>query len=488
VLQCLDQVTLVLAKTVDIVIPCYNGARYLPRAVDSALAQTYRPLRILVVDDGSTDATPAVVNSFGGRVAYRHKENGGQASARNAGAADTHGDYLCFLDADDIMLPDMIGDLVQHLDASPQVDLCHCLTLAFSRDDLTHPYAENWRPQCSWPSYLDPLSAICAIHASSALIRRRAYDRVGGFPESRAIQGCEDWLFWLQLVLGGGRPEFVPHLGLLYRQHRQASSSSEQGVALRESRLMREAATMFAAYGASPRSLEVLALGVKSVALKWLALNMRSQFEQLVQLSRQLHPHPAEDALTQRFLDADWRDLPALQLQVCRALLDRDLALLACIPFHRCDDICQLLDGPPGNKQILDQVAPAMSAVVSAEMRLAPRHPSFVGHTAHQLGRLELAKGRLAQAEQRLAEAIRLNPHQLAPQADQALVWARIGRHRDAYSRFGQLAARGPRRLALHLADRTLAYLEHRAGPARPALRALRGNPRLRGLAYWLLR
>ncbi|MBL8115505.1 MAG: glycosyltransferase family 2 protein, partial [Acidobacteria bacterium] len=88
------------APAVDIVIPCFNGERFLGQTLDSALAQTHPAVHVLVVDDGSTDGTRALVEARGGRVGYLHKENGGQASARNLGIARTAAPYVCLLDAD----------------------------------------------------------------------------------------------------------------------------------------------------------------------------------------------------------------------------------------------------------------------------------------------------------------------------------------------------------------------------------------------------
>ncbi len=89
---------------VSIIVNNYNYARFLPEAIDSALVQTYNPLEVIVVDDGSTDGSRGVIASYGKRVLPVLKENGGQASALNAGFAASHGDIVMFLDADDVLL------------------------------------------------------------------------------------------------------------------------------------------------------------------------------------------------------------------------------------------------------------------------------------------------------------------------------------------------------------------------------------------------
>ncbi|HEX3110532.1 MAG TPA: glycosyltransferase family A protein, partial [Thermoanaerobaculia bacterium] len=92
-------------KSVSVVIPSYNYARYLGEAIDSALGQTLPPLEVIVVDDGSTDDTPAVLAAYGDRIRVLRQKNAGVAVARNSGIAAARGECVAFLDADDVWLP-----------------------------------------------------------------------------------------------------------------------------------------------------------------------------------------------------------------------------------------------------------------------------------------------------------------------------------------------------------------------------------------------
>src|SRR6266436_3475630 len=92
---------------VSVIIPCYNQAHFLHEAIDSVLAQTYSNREILVVDDGSSDATAAVARSYP-HVRYVYQENAGPSAARNTGLKQTRGEYLVFLDADDRLLPEAL--------------------------------------------------------------------------------------------------------------------------------------------------------------------------------------------------------------------------------------------------------------------------------------------------------------------------------------------------------------------------------------------
>src|SRR5690242_16227633 len=104
---------------VSIIIDNYNYGRYLAAAIDSALSQTHQPLEVIVVDDGSTDDSRAVLDRYAGRVIAITQANAGQASALNAGFARSHGEAVIFLDADDVLLPEQAARVAAALEASP---------------------------------------------------------------------------------------------------------------------------------------------------------------------------------------------------------------------------------------------------------------------------------------------------------------------------------------------------------------------------------
>ena len=106
---------------VTILINNYNYARFLPAAIDSALSQTYHPLEVVVVDDGSTDESPDIIRDYGERIRPVFKWNGGQASAFNAGFAASRGEVICLLDADDFFFPEKTERSVSALLAHPEV-------------------------------------------------------------------------------------------------------------------------------------------------------------------------------------------------------------------------------------------------------------------------------------------------------------------------------------------------------------------------------
>jgi glycosyltransferase involved in cell wall biosynthesis len=99
---------------VSVLIDNYNYAQFIREAIDSALSQTYKPIEVIVVDDGSQDDSREVIESYGDRIIPIFKQNGGQSSAFNAGFSVSQGEIICFLDADDYWLPDKVSQVVQH--------------------------------------------------------------------------------------------------------------------------------------------------------------------------------------------------------------------------------------------------------------------------------------------------------------------------------------------------------------------------------------
>ncbi len=105
----------------SVVIACYNYGRFLARAIDSVLAQTYRNYEIVVVDDGSTDETPEVAARYGDKIVYVRQANAGHCATNNAGAARAHGEYIYFLDADDELLPHALQQFAEAIGQFPEV-------------------------------------------------------------------------------------------------------------------------------------------------------------------------------------------------------------------------------------------------------------------------------------------------------------------------------------------------------------------------------
>jgi len=109
---------------ISCIVPAFNGEHYRGEALDSILSQTYRPLEILVVDDGSTDRTAALVTSYRDRVRSLFQPNAGQAAARNLGLSEARGEFVAFLDQDDLWHPEKVERQMARFAVRPELDLC----------------------------------------------------------------------------------------------------------------------------------------------------------------------------------------------------------------------------------------------------------------------------------------------------------------------------------------------------------------------------
>jgi glycosyltransferase involved in cell wall biosynthesis len=186
------------APRVSVIVPVYNRPVYVRQAIDTALAQESVPggFEVVVVDDGSTDDTPAVLASYGDRIRVVRQANGGVARARNAGFAAARGEYFALLDSDDLWLPGKLAAQVALLDANPEA--------AFAHSDVEEFFESG--PQTTWTrrppivtgDVLKILLRRNVIHTMTVALRRRAIEEVGDFDPR--YPPCEDWDLWLRLV------------------------------------------------------------------------------------------------------------------------------------------------------------------------------------------------------------------------------------------------------------------------------------------------
>ena len=124
---------------VSVIIPSYNCARYLGRAIDSACEQTYMDYEIVLVDDGSTDDTKDVAMQYGQKVTYLYQQNQGLSAARNQGISKASGELLAYLDADDMWYPEKLERQVAFLDAHPECGIVHSeMSIINEQDEVLH--------------------------------------------------------------------------------------------------------------------------------------------------------------------------------------------------------------------------------------------------------------------------------------------------------------------------------------------------------------
>jgi len=185
-------------KKVSIIIPVYNGEKYISQALESVLMQTYSEFEVIIVDDGSTDATKSSVASYNdSRIAYFYKENGGLSSARNYGIQLSVGEYIAFLDADDIWQPEKLQKQVDFLDSHPDFGIVGC-DFQFMNDEgklFGIVRMRKFYPQDG--VNLANLLKHSFLLPSSIMVRKNVIDDVGVFDPG--FDGAEDIEFFLRV-------------------------------------------------------------------------------------------------------------------------------------------------------------------------------------------------------------------------------------------------------------------------------------------------
>lgn len=204
---------------VSVITPCYNAAKYLREALDSVLQQTYRNLQIILVDDGSTDETAAIIQSYNDdRIEYYYQENRGQCAASNTGIAKARGDYIKFFDADDVMNPYHIEAQLKRLNGSTTA-LASCAWGRFYDND---PASAKFIPETVWKD-MEPLDWLKTNLQQKYdmmggwlwLVPAPLLKKAGGWDERLSLNN--DFEFSIKLVLHAEKILFAQDAKMYYR-------------------------------------------------------------------------------------------------------------------------------------------------------------------------------------------------------------------------------------------------------------------------------
>ncbi len=204
--------------TVDIITPAYNAAKFLPAAIESVIAQTFEDWRILLIDDGSTDDTEAVVAPFvqqlGPKLRYIKQPNGGLPAARNAAIRASTAEFLALLDADDLWLPSRLSDSLASFENDPQIGISYGFVSRVDQngsvlDTFTNrqKHGEGWIAPFIYMRMVD-------LPCPTIMFRRQCIDDVGFFDET--LKATEDRDLWLRIALRY-KVAVAPHLIAHYR-------------------------------------------------------------------------------------------------------------------------------------------------------------------------------------------------------------------------------------------------------------------------------
>ncbi|MGI9071323.1 MAG: glycosyltransferase family 2 protein [Bryobacteraceae bacterium] len=221
---------------VSVIIPAYRVAAYIADALDSVLAQgseraDVTAVEIIVVNDGSpdTDALEKALEPYRDRIVYLKQENGGVSSARNAGIGAARGEWLAFLDGDDMWVPDYLESQFAVLRADPRIDMAFGSAILFGDTPLAGRCTTDISPIEGEITFLKAVAGECTI-AYCAVVRREIVIRAGMF--DTRLRGSEDFNLWLRVLKAGGR--IVYQHKPLYRYRRREGSATSDSVWMNE--------------------------------------------------------------------------------------------------------------------------------------------------------------------------------------------------------------------------------------------------------------
>jgi glycosyltransferase involved in cell wall biosynthesis len=195
------------SSLISCIVPVFNGEGYIREALESILAQTHRPLEIIVADDGSTDRTASIVAGFGERVRYVKQSNKGPATARNLGLSMATGDLVAFLDADDLWHPEKLERQLARFHARPELDYCvtHAQNFWIPELEVEAEKYHNHRISKPMPGYV----------TQTLMARRVLFEAIGLFDSALSHSDSTDW--FLRAAEHGAVMELLPEV-LTYRR------------------------------------------------------------------------------------------------------------------------------------------------------------------------------------------------------------------------------------------------------------------------------
>lgn len=214
----------VIPGLVSVIMPAYNAARFIRKSIDSILCQSYRNFEIIVVDDGSTDQTLEILGSYHGQLRVYSQVNGGPSHARNNALAHASGEFVWFLDADDLLAPEALRATVAHLSADRDADVA---IGKWAYVDESGRVTSDFFLGCKQgptdpPILFRRMLLQTLVPTGTSLFRRSALSVCGGWDEN--LWCAEDRDLWLRLLEMGCRFDFLDVPVALYRQHESNST------------------------------------------------------------------------------------------------------------------------------------------------------------------------------------------------------------------------------------------------------------------------
>lgn len=215
---------------VSVIIPTFNCASFIGEAVESVLGQSYKDFEIIVVDDGSTDKTADVLMRYDGNIRYLFQENAGVSAARNRGLRVASGEFVAYLDADDVWYEDKLEQQIALLDRHPEWGLVHSdVTVINERNEVLHARF-NFETQRPIPDghCTEDLLRRCHVQTPTVIERHKCIDVVGGFDEQLPV--TQDYMHWILVSMKGWALGYINEPLAKYRWRAGSLMSSKRRV------------------------------------------------------------------------------------------------------------------------------------------------------------------------------------------------------------------------------------------------------------------
>lgn len=236
-----------MTNKVSVIIPTYNRSKLVKEAIDSVLNQTFKDFELLIVDDGSADDTKTIIEQYGDKLSYYLTKHKGVSAARNFGIKKSCGEYLTFLDSDDLWKKDKLKKQIQFFDKNPEAKICYTDEIWYRDGVRVNPRKKHYKP--SGDVFLE-LLPFCRISASSIMVKREIigalYHSPVPDPDSGAYRGngtgsgtglspneifdenlpvCEDYDLWLRMSIK--YPIYFIDIPLIIKRNRLGENLSQ---------------------------------------------------------------------------------------------------------------------------------------------------------------------------------------------------------------------------------------------------------------------
>jgi len=212
---------------VSVIIPVYNGQEYVAATLETVFAQTFRDFEVIVIDDGSTDRTEAILDRFCGKITLLKNSHKGPASSRNLGLEASHGSLVAFLDADDLWLPKKLERQVSIASSHPEYGIITTNYAKFDETGIIEPSSADQRPPIQSGYVLEELLFDNWIGTSCVMARRECFDKVGKFADDSIALGKDDWNMWMRIA-AHYPVYYLDEVLVHYRVHPQSFSHQNQ--------------------------------------------------------------------------------------------------------------------------------------------------------------------------------------------------------------------------------------------------------------------